>query len=63
MLELEKFIDTFEDYLTEKKWNERFDISMEAYLELSEDPNLRTFLGLKNQANDQNRNSAYSKKN
>lgn len=45
LLDAQKFIDTFEAFITADTWAQRFDVDMELYLELAEDPNLRTFLG------------------
>tara|TARA_B110001469_G_C9399225_1_gene205286 strand:- start:58 stop:201 length:144 start_codon:yes stop_codon:yes gene_type:complete len=38
-------LDTFEAFINAESWAERFDVEMELYLELAEDPNLRIFLG------------------
>lgn len=45
LLDAQKFTDTFETFITADAWAQRFDVDMELYLELAEDPNLRTFLG------------------
>jgi len=45
LLDTQKFLDTFEAFIDAESWAERFDVEMELYLELAEDPNLRIFLG------------------
>ena len=41
-----KFFDRFEDFITEEKWRERFDVTLPVYLDKFADPNLRVFMDM-----------------
>ena len=41
-----KFLENFTDYIDEEKWNLRFDVPLEIYLEKMADPSLKVFMGM-----------------
>jgi hypothetical protein len=51
MMKLKEAIDLvtdFDDFLTENKWKEVFEVPMDAYLDQMADPNLKIFMGFNN---------------
>lgn len=42
--EIDRLFNTFDSFVTDESWAERFEITKEYYLEHAEDPNLRAFM-------------------
>ena len=42
------YFNNFSEFINEEKWNERFDIKLNTYLEDFADPNLKIFMGVYN---------------
>ena len=40
----DKLLQTFDDFITEVKWNKRFELPLQKYLDMSLDPCLKLFL-------------------
>jgi hypothetical protein len=40
LLAVQVFLQEFDDFINEEKWNERFEIPLNVFFEISVDPNL-----------------------
>ena len=56
------YLQNFDDFVTEKRWNERFTLPLAVYLEMVVDPNLKIFMGMHMRAEvlDQEKKEKYS---
>jgi hypothetical protein len=46
LLAVQNYLLNFDDFITEEKWDARFEIPLHVMLELSVDPNLEIFMGM-----------------